>query len=222
MIVALDARTVARLDVGQSVSQGKACYVWTKKLPSPLPLNGPPRLFGDSERLLVLYEGNQLVRHDPATGRTLWTRALGLENLSEWPEAFALDADRFYCASVPATEANSIIKENATLSAYSLGDGKPLWSRPLAGPTTGWVVALTDRHVATYPSPARSMDNSLESLPLEICRRDTGALVQRLSFPVTVTNLAVQMAPRGVLIATQAALWSLGDAQGVDGASPPR
>ena len=52
------------------------------------PRNGPPRLLGDAERLLVLHDGNELIRLDPATGRRSAGRGpLGIEDLSERPEA---------------------------------------------------------------------------------------------------------------------------------------
>lgn len=204
---AVDPRTVALLDLKTGASS------WTSRVTSTaLPRHGPPRLLGDSSRLLVLYEGNELIRLDAATGRQLWTRPLGLEDLSEFPDAFAMDSDRFYCAT------------GATLAAYNLNDGQPLWTRPLSGPKTGWSVALADRHVAAFPSPSRSIDGPLDGVSLVVCRRDTGALVQRLSFPSSVSELAVRLLPEGAIVATQGGVWALGvakEAKVVDGPSPP-
>ncbi len=81
----IDERTVALFDV--EIGQ----YAWTYRELSALPRSGPPRLLGDSGRLLVLRDGSELVRLDPATGEKRWSRVLGIEDLSEWPEALALD-----------------------------------------------------------------------------------------------------------------------------------
>ncbi len=147
----------------------------------------------------MLYEGNELVRLNAATGRPIWSRGLGLDDLSERPGAFAMDTDRFFCAS------------GATLTAYSLKDGQPSWSRPLVGPrNVGWSVALSEGHVAAYPNPGSTSDGSLDDLALVVYRKDSGRLVQRLAFPANVTELVVRLAPKGATVATQAGAWSLG------------
>jgi cellulose synthase operon protein C len=208
--VAVDSHTVVLLDLNTGLA------AWTNHDTPILPRRDPPRLLGDTGRLLVLYEGSELVRLDPATGKKLWGPVrLSLDNLSEWPEALALDAERIYCV-------NGTASEDMTLAAFALSDGALAWRRHLAGPTGGWVLALTDRCVAAYPSPKRSLAGDLHGLPLVFCRRDTGTLVQRLLLPVDVSELAVALAPRGVLVATQAGLWALGDRRAVDGATPPR
>ena len=70
--------------------------------------------------------------------------------------------------------------------------------------------------MAAYPVPSRSLDGDLDGLPLVFCRRDDGALVQRILLPSAVTELAVRLAPGGLMVATQDALWSLGDRRPVD------
>ena len=113
-----DARTVALFDLERGVD------AWTYREPSSLPRSGPPRLLGDAGRLLVLRDGSELVRLDPATGKKLWSRVLGVEDLADSPQALALDADRVFCACGPAP----------TLTAYRLTDGEPVWKRHLSGP----------------------------------------------------------------------------------------
>src|SRR5262249_52344854 len=110
----------------------------------------------------------------------------------------------------------------ATLAAYDLKDGAPAWRRYLAGPSSGWVLALTERGVVAHPRPGRPGDEPLDALPLVVCRRDTGAPVQRLVFPATVSDLAVRLAPGAIQVATQAGLWGLGERPTVDGARSPR
>jgi outer membrane protein assembly factor BamB len=190
--VVTDPRTVALLDLSTGT------FTWTYREPSSLPRSGPPRLLGDAGCLLVLRDGSEVVRLDPATGNKLWSRVVGVEDLSEWPEALAYDGERLYCAT------------GRTLSAYSLADGAPAWRRHLSGPTGGWTVALARRCIAAFPSPGRSFGpEPADGLPLVLCRRDTGALVQRLFFSTRPTDLTVRFSPGAALVATQEGGWAL-------------
>lgn len=203
--VVVDARTVVLLNVETGTR------VWTYREASALPRSGPPRLLGDAGRLLVLRDGSELVRLDPASGKKLWSRVLGVEDLSEWPDGLVLDEDRVYCATA------------RSLAAYRLSDGEPAWKRQLTGPAAGWALALSDRCVAAYPSPIRSYENDgLASLPIVFCRRETGALIQRVLFDSPVTALTVRMAPGSVVIATQEEGWALGSRPTMDDARAGR
>jgi hypothetical protein len=71
-----------------------------------------------------------------------------------------------------------------------------------------------------FPGLPKQSGNDLEGLPVVFCRRESGALVQRLLFPVTVTDVAVRLAPRGAVIATQSGLWALGERRAVDEVKP--
>ena len=57
-----------------------------------MPVNGPPRVFVDAERLLVLHDGKTA---DPARPgdrvEAVVQAVLGIEDLSERPEAIACD-----------------------------------------------------------------------------------------------------------------------------------
>ncbi len=121
----------------------KGANAWVFEETKDSPSLGPPRLFGDAERLLVLHDGHDLIRLDLATGAKAWAgwKLLGTEDLSDRPEAIALAADRVFVANGPA------------LVAIALSDGSTLWKRPLSGPSAGWDVALTERSVAAYPAP---------------------------------------------------------------------
>ena len=84
-------------------------------------------------------------------------------------------------------------------------------------------LALSDRCVAAYPSPIRSYENDgLASLPIVFCRRETGALIQRVLFDSPVTALTVRMAPGSVVIATQEEGWALGSRPTMDDARAGR
>ncbi len=204
VVIAVDRRTVARFDLVRGVAS------WVFRESREMPKNGPPRPFGDSERLLIVQDGNELIRLDAATGVKRWSRPLGAEDLSERPEALAIDGDRVYWAS------------GQSLSAASLRDGSLVWNQHLSGPESGWVVDLTDRCVMAYPGLTRHVGDEVEGLPLVFRRRDDGRLVQRLLFPVPVTEVAVRLAPGGAVVATQAGLWALGERPEVDALKGPR
>jgi cellulose synthase operon protein C len=190
----------------------KGAYAWEFEETKDSPRLGAPRLFCDAERLLVLHEGQNLMRLDLATGAKAWTtsKLLGSEDLSERPEAIAMSEDRVYVAN------------GATLSAFAMRDGSLIWKRGLKGPTSGWDVALTERSVLAYPSAARLRDDGPGVLPLVFHRREDGEPIQRLLIQANVTDLAIRFSTRGALVATQGGLWALGDRQVMDGLKTPR
>lgn len=201
--IVVDRLTVALFDLNRGVN------TWIFREASDQPKFNAPRLFGDAERLLVLHDGAELIRLDPATGAKRWSRLLGTEDLSERPEAIALGEDRVFVANGP------------TLAALSLLDGGPAWRFSLDGPPAGWRLALTERSVAAYPGPP-PRDQVLGSLPLILLRRDDGQPIQRLFFQTTVSDLIIRFGTRGALVATQGGLWALGDRQVMDGSKAPR
>jgi hypothetical protein len=206
--------TVALFDTTRGVN------AWVFRETKELPSHGPPRLFGDAERLLVLHHGQNLIRLDVATGNKLWAdwRLLGTEDLSERPEAIALGDDRVFVASGATSSAAS----GATLSAYSLADGCTLWKKMLNGQASAWDLALTERSVAAYPAPSKVRDSPLGVLPLIFHRRSDGEPIQRVLIQATVNDLAIRFTPKGALVATQGGLWALGDRQVMDGLKGPR
>jgi outer membrane protein assembly factor BamB len=203
LLLVPDLLTVKKLDVGHGQS------TWIYRESDVPPVNGPPRVFGDAERVLVLHDGRLLNRLDPATGSRRWSCLLGIEDLSERPGSMAYDDKRFYCAS------------GRTLRAISLEDGSPVWSCYLNGPEDAtWSIVLTQNHVLAYPSKSESTDGGeVDNMCVVVRRRETGALLQRFVFPTTITNVAFKADPRGVWIATGRGLWALGKREG--GSSPP-
>jgi cellulose synthase operon protein C len=208
--VATSGRSVALVDV----NTGKDSWVHHHLSVPRLSPHAAPRLFGEAGRLLALFDGNELASLNSENGRVLWSATLGNEDLSEWPASCAMDADRFYCATNSET--------GAALTAYALADGKPAWSRHLMGAESGWAIALTDHYIAAHPNPTRVLERSLETLPLAFFRGDDGRLVQRLTFPASVSELTVGLASRDALVATQSNLWSLGERPTMDADVPPR
>jgi outer membrane protein assembly factor BamB len=205
VVLVTDRRTVALYDL----RRGVASWIFRESL--ELPKHGAPRLLGDAQRLLVIHDGSTAIRLDPVTGLKLWSRPLGVEDLSERPEATVLDSDRFYWVS------------GQSIQASALTDGAVVWTRYLRGPESGWALALTERCVMAYPGPASSAaENEIDGLPLVFRRRDSGKLVQRLYFPVTLADVSVRLAPQGALVATRGGLWSLGARKELDASRSQR
>jgi cellulose synthase operon protein C len=209
-----DRLTVSLFDTTRGIN------AWVFRETKELPSHGPPRLFGDAERLLVLHHGQNLIRLDVATGNKLWAdwRLLGTEDLSERPEAIALGDDRVYVASGSTSAAAS----GSTLSAYAIADGSTLWKKMLNGQATAWDLTLTERSVAAYPAPSKVRDSPLGVLPLVFHRKSDGEPIQRVLIQTSVTDLAIRFTPKGALVATQGGLWALGDRQVMDGSRGPR
>ncbi len=197
-----DRRTVKRFDLKHGQTQ------WVYQESKDLPVNGPPRLLGNAEHLLVLHDGRLLIRLDPATGSKRWSCQLGIEDLSERPGAMVCDDKSFYCVNIE----NIYGSMRQALRAVSLEDGSRLWSRYLMGPHDAvWSVALSQRCVIAYPSSTRLTDAAdLVNLPVILRRRENGALVQRFVIPTTITDVTFKVDPRGALLATSRGLWALG------------
>lgn len=187
-----DRRTIVRFNLRDGLSS------WMFRESDKLPKYGSPRLLGNAEGLLVIHDGSEVIRLDPATGQKLWAHPLGAEDLSERVEATVADSQRFYWAN------------DRTLNALSLKDGTLVWTSHLTGPESGWAVALTERSVLAYPLVSK-LPSEAEGLPLIFRRRDTGSLEQRVLFPVSVSDVTVRLSPRGALVATRDGFWALGE-----------
>ena len=201
VILVSDRRTVKRFDLNHGQT------VWVYQESPDLPVNGPPRLIGDSERLLVLHDGRLLIRLDPATGSKKWSCLLGSEDLSERPGATAYDDKRFYCVNI----VHNLGHPQQAILAMSLVDGSSVWARHLTGPKeAAWSLALTQRYIVAYPSHNTADGAELENMPVIVSRRETGTLVQRFVFPTTIADVTLKVDPRGALLATARGLWALG------------
>jgi outer membrane protein assembly factor BamB/tetratricopeptide (TPR) repeat protein len=201
VVLVSDRRTVKRFDMktGQTV--------WVYQESADLPVNGPPRVIGDCERLLVLHDGRLLIRLDPATGSKQWSTLLGIENLSERPGSMAYDENRFYCVNMENIYGGLL----QSIRAVSLKDGSKVWSRHLSGPKDApWSLALTQHHVIAYPTASSADGGDIENMPVIIRRRESGELVQRLVFATTIADVTLRPDARGVLLATSRGLWGLG------------
>jgi hypothetical protein len=206
LLLVPDRRTVKRF----SISSGK--ITWAFQESTDLPVYGPPRVLGDSRHLLVLHDGRLLIRLDPATGAKRWSCLLGVEDLSERPDSMACDEKNFYCVNIEHLYGSL----SQAICALSLEDGSRVWACPRPGPDNVlWSVALTDRCVIAYPNSTRGPEeNAIETLPVVIRRRDTGALVQRFVFQTALGDVLFKTDSRGALLATSRGIWGLGPKEG--------
>jgi cellulose synthase operon protein C len=196
-----DRRTVKNFDLGRGL------FTWDYRESAEMPVNGPPRVLVDAERVLVLHDGRLLIRLDPVSGAKRWSSVLGTENLSDRLDALACDDRRVYCVS------------QRTLRALAVDDGSPLWTCYLTGPENAhWSIALSDRCVMAYPSLSELSEGELESMPVVVRRQETGALVQRFVFSAPIADVKLRLDSRGVLVATYRGLWALARRDG--GADP--
>jgi outer membrane protein assembly factor BamB/tetratricopeptide (TPR) repeat protein len=192
VLVVPDRRTVKNLDLS------RCQFTWDYRESAELPVNGPPRIIVDAERVLVLHDGKLLIRLDSVNGSKRWATTLGIENLSERPEAISCDERRVYCTS------------HQTLRAISIEDGGAVWDCHLTGPENSlWSIGLSERFVFAYPSQPSLSGDEIESMPLVVRSKERGALVQRFVFPATIADVNLKLDARGALVATPRALWAL-------------
>ncbi len=150
VLLVSDRRTVKRFDL----ASGQISWIYRES--KNLPVNGPPRLLGDAEHLLVLHDGRLLIRLDPATGVKRWEFLLG-EDLSERPESMAWDDKNLYCVNY---ESFTDVMRQSVL-AISLDTGSRVWACPIAGPLSApqvavWSISLSERALFAYPKAAIS------------------------------------------------------------------
>jgi hypothetical protein len=203
-LIVADRRTVMSFDLGRGL------FTWDYRECPEMPVNGPPRVLVDAERVLVLHDGRVLIRLDPISGAKRWSTVLGIEDLSDRLDAIACDERRVYCLS------------QHTLRALAVDDGSPLWACHLTGPENAlWSIALSDRCVLAYPSLSNLSEGELENMPIVVRRQETGALVQRFVFSATIADVNLKLDSRGVLVATHQGLWALSRRDGGADPKPP-
>ena len=185
VLLVTDRRTVKKFDLGRGQ------FSWDYRESLEMPVNGPPRVIGDAERLLVLHDG----RPDPARpgdGSKRWSGPAGHRG----PER-AARRDRLRRAPVLLREPGQ------NLRALSLDDGQRALECHLSGPENAqWSIALSERCVVAYPSLSAGSEEEIESMPVVVRRQDTGALVQRFVFPATIADVSLRLDARGALLAT--------------------
>jgi cellulose synthase operon protein C len=193
VLLVSDRRTVKKVELVHGQTN------WEYRESEELPVNGPPRLLGDAERLLVLHDGRTLIRLDAATGSKRWACLLGIDDLSDRPGSVACDEKRAYFVN------------QRNVHVLSLDDGKPLWSRYLEGPESAvWSLALSSQYVMAFPNKTGVPESDvIENMPLVVRRREDGELVQRFVFQTVIADATIKLDWRGALVATSRGIWGL-------------
>jgi cellulose synthase operon protein C len=198
VILVSDRVTVKRFDLTTGL------VAWVFRESEILPTNGPPRLLGSAETLMVLHDGCSLIRLDPVTGKKQWQTLLGTENLSERLGSIACDLKKLYCVNFESFSG----KMRPALRVLALDDGSRVWSCPLSGPPNAiWSIALSERSIFAFPIATEY--GEMVTMPVVVHRRDDGALIERFVFQTTVSEVTFEVDPRGVILATTKGIWAL-------------
>ena len=68
-----------------------------------------------------------------------------------------------------------------------------------------------------------STGGPLDYVPLVVCDREAGRMIERIALPTQAEQLSVQIGPSEILVATQAGGWSLGrESSTIDGPAEDR
>ena len=67
VLLVTDRRTVKKFDMVRGQ------FSWDYRESLEMPVNGPPRVIVDAERVLVLHDGKILIRLDPVNGSRRWS-----------------------------------------------------------------------------------------------------------------------------------------------------
>jgi outer membrane protein assembly factor BamB len=188
VVLAIDPHTLALVDLA-----GRA-DVWSYHDDSPLPWSAAPRVLARDGVLLALLGGQELLRLDPADGRRLWRRALGLVDISDGAETVALDDVRVYIA------------QPGRVVAYRLTDGEPGWTRRLPDEGHGAAVRLVGPYLLAHSRPGPGSSGPLGSTAVLLCRRDDGSPSQSIPLRGPIRDLTVRASTDRLVVSTQSAL----------------
>jgi outer membrane protein assembly factor BamB len=136
--------------------------------------NSPPRFWSEGESLLMLMDGDTLVRLAPETGETLWFFPLSLSPSPDPTGCIVLENDRIYAA------------DDKTLYCLDFQDGRVKWKQPLPQSDT-W--ALRKRGSFLFAFPGSSEAREAQAI---LFRADTGDAVQKLNLPADVAEMVFQ------------------------------
>jgi hypothetical protein len=152
--------------------------------------NSPPEFWSEGEELLMLMDGDTLVKLAPENGKTHWFARLQSAFREDAPNSIILEAPHVYAA------------ESSTLSCLRLKDGSSAWQLPLPH-SSAWLLRKAGPFLMA--APFRSDDPDGCAL---VIHAETGKPVQRLNLPPDVTEMVFR--PEGCLVATKEKLLGWG------------
>ncbi len=152
--------------------------------------NAPPWFFASGEDLLMLMDGDTLIKLAPDTGATQWFATVSSAPLSVPGESIHLDEGRVYAAG------------SECLSCFNLQDGKAAWKEPLPA-ASGWLLRKGGPVLMAVPS--RSENSESQAILFEA---KTGARIQTLNVPPHVTDFVFR--PEGSVVVAKEKLIGFG------------
>ena len=195
VLLVTDRRTVKKFDM----TRGQ--FTWDYRESLEMPVNGPPRVMVDAERVLVLHDGKKLIRLDPVNGSRRWSAVLGIEDLSERPDAIACDEKRVYCVSRAEPPGPVARRWPAALEL------------PPERPGELPVVDRAGRAVRRGLSPRSRSGRKTRSraCPSWCAGRTPAPWCSDSSSPRRSRTSSLRLDARGALLATSRALWALAE-----------
>lgn len=133
VVVCPDRLSVAMIDL----TSGER--LWTYKVTSTSPRNGPPRLFRRGDKLIVIKDGEVAVRLDPANGKPVWDVVLGDTDHSRDIPDIAVDDSRLYV--IEPLDSSTI--PGVAARGFDLTDGSAAWKSVHLSAGQTWAVATS-------------------------------------------------------------------------------
>jgi outer membrane protein assembly factor BamB len=152
--------------------------------------NQPPWFCSREEDLLMLMDGDTLIKLAPDTGQTQWFTQVSPSPLLSPRDGILLDQTLVYAAG------------SQTLQGLSLKDGRPAWKQRLPE-APAWLLRKAGAFLMAVPY--RSENPQSQAI---IFQADTGERIQTLNIPSNVTEAAFR--PEGSFVVTQEKLMGFG------------
>ncbi|HVV99739.1 MAG TPA: PQQ-binding-like beta-propeller repeat protein [Planctomycetaceae bacterium] len=154
--------------------------------------NASPAMLSNGAHLLIVIDGDTLVKLNPLDGRTQWRRWLGNEPVGRAHQLACLDDESVYIAST------------GVLRCVSLADGSERWQQPLGPRNSVWKTSLVGSILAVAPQ-------RLSGRPpfVELCEARSGRPIERLWFRGAGEHLDVYPWGAGAVVAAEGRLFGL-------------
>jgi outer membrane protein assembly factor BamB/tetratricopeptide (TPR) repeat protein len=154
--------------------------------------NAAPAILSNRSHLLVVIDGDTLVKLNPRDGHALWRRWLGKEPVAHAHQIASLDQGSVYIAST------------GVLQCLSLQDGTPRWDQPLGPGNSVWKTSRLGPVLTVAPQ-------RLPGRPpfIELCEAQSGRPVERLWFRGAGEKLDLHAWTTGAVVVADGRLFGL-------------
>jgi hypothetical protein len=149
-------------------------YVWTYQGQMSF-ANVDPILRTNGSQLLLVVDGDTLVKLSPETGQTVWTSGLGRSAVANPEHSIVLDGDNVYAAS------------SGILRCFDLANGRLRWEQWLGSADREWTVSRSGDFVAAIPRREPAALGPADALVF--CEAKNGRFVQKLALQQPAIHL---------------------------------